>query len=158
MTDAPAAAAPERPAGSPFGRGKLERPVVVGFGAPVVGDHAGSSPTDLGLDALDEALERAGLQARDLDGVYLVPEGYTRAQPPLRPQRVAERLGLSTRACVEVENGGASALLALKAACQDVALGHVELAAVVGGQVERRLYRDGMDAGDLDRVLMMNAM
>lgn len=132
--------------------------MVVGFGAPAVGDHSGRSPTDLGLEALDEALARAGLAHSEVDGVYLVPEGYTRSQPPLRPQRIAERLGLRTRACVEVENGGASALLAFKAACQDVALGHLEVAAVVAAQSERRLYRDGMDAGDLDRVFMMNAM
>jgi acetyl-CoA acetyltransferase len=71
---------------------------------------------------------------------------------------MAERLGLATRACVEVENGGASALLAFKAACQDVALGHLDVAVVIGAQAERRLYREGMDAGDLDRVLLMNAM
>ena len=150
-------AAGRRTAGA-FGRDRVERPVVVGFGAQAVGDHSGRSPTDLGFEALAEALSRAGLAVGDVQGVYLVPEGYTRSQPPIRPQRVAERLGLRTRACVEVENGGTSALLAFKAACQDVALGHVEVAAVVAAQSERRLYRDGMDAGDLDRVHLMNAM
>jgi acetyl-CoA acetyltransferase len=123
-----------------------------------VGRHDGTSPTDLALQALDEALESAGLVPADIDGLYSVPEGYARAQPPLRPQRLAERLGIEMRALVEVENGGASSLLAFKAACQDVALGHAEVAAVIGAQVERRRFRDGMDAGDIDRVLQLNAM
>ena len=141
-----------------FGRDRLERPVVVGFGAPPVGRHPGRSPTDLALEALDQALACAGLAVGDVEGVYSVPEGYTRAQAPIRPQRIAERLGISTRALVEVECGGASALLAFKAACQDVALGHLDVAAVIGAQCERRLWRSGMDAGDADRLLLINAM
>ena len=143
---------------SAFGRDRLERPVVVGFGAPPVGRHDGTSPTDLALEALDEALSSIGLVPSDIDGLYSVPEGYERAQPPLRPQRLAERLGIELRALVEVENGGSSSLLAFKAACEDVALGHANVAAVIGAQVERRRFRDGMDAGDIDRVLQINAM
>jgi benzoylsuccinyl-CoA thiolase BbsB subunit len=141
-----------------FGSGRIERPVVVGFGATAIGRHPGRTPTELGLEALDEALESVGLAVRDLEGLFLVPEGYTRAQSPIRPQRVAEELGIGARALVEVECGGASSLLAFKAACQDVALGRLEVAAVIGAQCERRMLREGMDAGDLDRVLQLNAM
>ena len=143
---------------SGFGRDRLERPVVAGFGAPPVGRHPGRSPTDLALDALDEALERSGMDHSAVEGVYSVPEGYARAQAPIHPQRVAERLGLELRALVEVENGGTSSMLAFKAACQDVALGHLDVAAVIGAQAERRRFRDGMDCGDLDRVLLLSAM
>jgi benzoylsuccinyl-CoA thiolase BbsB subunit len=132
--------------------------VVVGFGATNVGAFPDRSADDLGLEALDQALAGAGLLAADIEGIYLDPRGYTRAQPPLRPQRIAERLGVRTRALVEVECGGASALLAFKSACQDVALGHLDLAAVIGAQCERRAYAAGMDAGDLDRVYLLNAM
>jgi acetyl-CoA acetyltransferase len=142
----------------PFGRDRLTGAVLAGFGATAIGRHPGRSPTDLGLEALEGALEDAALQADEVEGVYLVPVGYTRAQAPIRPQRVAERLGLPTRALVEVENGGCSALLALKAACQDIATGHVEVAAVIAAQCERRLFVDGMDAGDVDRVRLLNAM
>src|SRR6185503_15902969 len=133
-------------------------PVVVGFGATAIGDQAGRTPDDLAIEALGKALESAGLTLSEVEGLYLVPEGYTRASAPLRTQRLATRLGLATRACVEVEGGGTSSMLAFKAACQDVALGHVDVAAVVGAQCERRLFRDGMDAGDLDRVFLINSM
>jgi len=141
-----------------FGSDRLSRPVVVGFGATAIGRHPERTPNDLGLDALEEGLGRAGLAGAEVEGVYLDPQGYTRAQPPIRPQRIAERLGIATRALVEVECGGTSALLAFKAACQDVALGHLEVAAVIGAQCERRAFTAGMDAGDLDRIFLMNAM
>src|SRR3954452_2998677 len=141
-----------------FGRDRVERPVVAGFGASPIGNLPGRTPTDLGIEALDSALESAGLAIGDVEGLYLVPEGYTRASAPLRTQRMAELLGLPTRACVEVEGGGTSSMLAFKAACQDVALGHLDVAVVIGAQCERRLFRDGMDAGDLDRVFLINSM
>lgn len=94
----------------------------------------------------------------EIDGLYLVPEGYSRSQPPIRGQRIVERLGLETTALVEVENGGCSAMLAFKAACQDVASGHIAVAAVLAGQAERKLLADGLDAGDLDRIYQLNAM
>ncbi len=143
---------------SAFGRERVEPAVVVGFGATTVGRHPDRSTTELGFDALDEALADAGVEAREVEGVYLVPEGYTRAQAPLRPQRVAERLGIETHACVEVENGGTSALLAFKAACQDIALGHLDLAVVIGAQAERAAIGPDADAADLDHVFLVNSM
>lgn len=130
--------------------------MVVGFGATVVGVHANSTADSLGLQALEEALNRTELAIGDLEGIYLDQSGYTRAQPPLRVQRIAERLGVRTRALIEIECGGTSALLAFKAACQDVALGHLDVAAVIGAQCERRAFAAGMDAGDLDRVFLLN--
>jgi acetyl-CoA C-acetyltransferase len=141
-----------------FGSERLRRPVVVGFGATAIGRHPDRTPDDLALDALEEALSRASMRASEIQGVFLDPQGYTRAQAPLRPQRIAERLGIGTRALVEVECGGASALLAFKAACQDIALGHLDLAAVLGAQRERRAFAAGMDPGDVDRIFLLNAM
>ena len=141
-----------------FGSDRLERPVIVGFGATTIGSHPDCSPTDLGLEALEYALAASAISPAELDGLYLVPEGYSRAQPPIRAQRVVERLGLAPSALVEVENGGCSAMLALKAACQDIACGHVAVAAVIGAQAERRLLAGGLDAGDLDRLYQLNAM
>jgi acetyl-CoA acetyltransferase len=71
---------------------------------------------------------------------------------------VAEELGLRTRALVEIECGGASSILAFKAACQEVATGRLELAAVIGAQAERDLFASGMDEGDVDRVTLLTSM
>lgn len=136
----------------------MRRPVVVGFGATTIGVHPHRSANELGLEALGEALSRADLRPIDIQGLYLDPQGYTRAQPPIRPQRIAEILGVATRALIEVECGGTSGLLAFKAACQDIALGHLDVAAVIGAQCERRAFSTGMDAGDLDRAYLLSAM
>lgn len=143
---------------SAFGSRRLERPVVIGFGALPVGRYPGRTPTDLSLEALHAALDFIGLNPAELEGVYTVPVGYTRAEPPCRPQRIAERLGIEMRALVEVEHGGTSSILAFKAACEDVALGHLEVAAVVAGQAERRKLGAEMDAADRDRMFLLNAM
>jgi acetyl-CoA acetyltransferase len=143
---------------SAFGSERALRCGIVSWGSTTVGRHPGRTPAELGFEALDHALARIDLPAADLEGLFIVPHGYARAQAPLRPSRVAEELGLSTRALVEVECGGASSLLAFKAACQDVATGQLEVAAVIGAQAERRLYEEGMDEGDLDRVYVLASM
>jgi acetyl-CoA C-acetyltransferase len=141
----------------PFGAGTA-RPAIVSWGSTAIGKHPGRTPSDLGLEALDRALARIEVLAHELEALYLVPHGYARAQAPIRPQRVAEELGVPLRALVEVECGGASAMLAFKAACQDVATGHVEVAAVIGAQAERRLFKGDVDEGDLDRARLMAEM
>jgi acetyl-CoA C-acetyltransferase len=143
---------------SAFGSARALRCAIVSWGSTVIGRHPGRTPAELSVEALERTLGRIGLPAAELEGLFIVPHGYARAQAPLRPQRVAEELGLSTRALVEVECGGASSLLAFKAACQDVATGQIEVAAVIGAQAERRLYEEGMDAGDLDRVYLLSSM
>jgi acetyl-CoA acetyltransferase len=141
-----------------FGAGGLEAAVIVGFGSTTIGDHSGRTPIGLALEALEQALASAGLREADVEGLFSVPEGYTWAQPPIRMQRIAERLGISTRSLVEVENGGCSSILAFKAACQDIATGHLDVAAVVAAEAERSHIAGGIDAGDLDRLLQLNAM
>jgi acetyl-CoA C-acetyltransferase len=143
---------------SPFEAARATRPVIVSCGSTAIGRHPGRTPTELGFEALDGALARLGLEARELEGLFLVPHGYTRPQAPIRPQRVAEELGVRLKALVEVECGGASAMLAFKAACHEVASGRLELAAVIGAQAERGLLRDEMDEGDVDRVWLLSSM
>ncbi len=143
---------------SAFGASPGARPVVVSCGSTAIGRHPGRSPSELGLEALGRALARISLDARELEGLFVVPHGYVRAQAPIRPQRVAEELGLRLRALVEVECGGASSLLAFKAACQEIATGRLEVAAVIGAQAERDLFADGMDEGDVDRIRLLASM
>ncbi len=141
-----------------FGTRSGARPVIVSCGSTPIGRHPGRTPSELGFEALDRAVERIGLDVREIEGLFLVPQGYTRAQAPIRPQRVAEELGLKLRALVEVECGGASSILAFKSACQEIATGRIDLAAVIGAQAERDLFASGMDEGDLDRVRLLASM
>jgi acetyl-CoA acetyltransferase len=143
---------------SAFGSSTLRRPAIVACGSTEIGKHPGRTPDDLALEALDLALEGARLEPAELEGLFLVPQGYTRAQAPIRPQRVLEQLGLPARALAEVECGGASSLLAFKAACQEIATGQIEAAAVIGAQAERSLFAEGLDEGDVDRLRLLSSM
>jgi acetyl-CoA acetyltransferase len=141
----------------PFGSDTY-RPAIASWGSTAIGKHPGRTPSDLGLEALDRALERIGVLPRELEALFLVPHGYARAQAPIRPQRVAEELGVPLRSLVEIECGGASAMLAFKTACQEVTSGHVEVAAVIGAQAERQLFSGDADEGDMDRARLMAEM
>jgi acetyl-CoA acetyltransferase len=143
---------------SAFGERRDPRPILVSSGSTAIGRHPGRTPSELGVEALNRALARISLDATELEGLFLVPHGYARAQAPIRPQRVAEELGLRLRALVEVECGGASSLLAFKAACQEIATGRLDLVAVIGAQAERELFAAGMDEGDADRVRLLASM
>ena len=143
---------------SAFGVRRAGHPVIVSSGSTVIGRHPGRTPSELGLEALYRALEQISLDARVLEGLFLVPHGYARAQAPIRPQRVAEELGLRLRALVEVECGGASSILAFKTACQEIATGRLEVAAVIGAQAERDLFATGMDEGDIDHIRLLASM
>jgi acetyl-CoA C-acetyltransferase len=141
----------------PFGPAGA-RPAIVSWGSTAIGKHPDRTPSELGLDALHDALARIELRPRDLEALFLVPHGYARAQAPIRPQRVAEELGVELRALVEIECGGASAMLAFKAACQEVATGHVQVAAAIGAQAERTLYGKDLDDADIDRLRIIAEM
>jgi acetyl-CoA C-acetyltransferase len=141
-----------------FGSSAPVRPAIVATGSTSIGHHRDRTPAELGFDALELALRRVDLDLREIDGLFLVPHGYARAQAPIRPQRVAEELGIPVHALVEVECGGASAMLAFKAACQEIVTGQIEVAAVIGAQAERNLFKEGIDEGDLDRLRLLSSM
>jgi acetyl-CoA acetyltransferase len=143
---------------SAFGAVTAERPAIVAAGSTTIGIHPGRTPLELGQEALERALEDSDIGLRELDGLIVVPHGYLRSQAPIRPQRVAEELGIPTRALVEVECGGASAMLAFKAACQEVATGQAEVVAAIGAQAERTLVGEGFDEGDVDRLRELASM
>jgi acetyl-CoA C-acetyltransferase len=141
-----------------FGSSTLRRPAIAACGSTEIGKHPDRTPDELALDALDRALESVRLDPAELEGLFLVPQGYTRAQAPIRPQRVLEQLGLPARALSEVECGGSSSLLAFKAACQEIATGQIDVAAVIGAQAERTLFAEGFDEGDVDRLRLLSSM
>jgi acetyl-CoA acetyltransferase len=133
------------------------RAAVVSAGSTSIGRHPDRTPSELGLEALDHATSAIGLDPRELDGLFLILHGYARAQAPLGTQRLAEELGVPVRSLVDVECGGASAMLAFKAACQEIATGHIEVAAVIGAQAERALFRE-LDESRLDRLRLLSSM
>ena len=72
---------------SAFGEGRRTRPVIVSTGSTTIGRHPGRTPSELGSEALKRALALISLDARELEGLFLVPHGYARAQAPIEDRR-----------------------------------------------------------------------
>lgn len=91
---------------------------------------------ELALTAIRAALVDAGVRPAELDGLYTTQIGWFAPQEKFLAQRMAETLSCVTRAQMEVECGGASALVALRAAVADVEAGRVGSALVWAADVE----------------------
>ena len=91
-------------------------------------------PTPL-LDACStvarSAVQDAGLAPSEIDGLFLTPASMSGEPWLMYAANLAEHLGLTTKGLVLVENGGATALLALRSAMDAVALGRCKAALVV---------------------------
>lgn len=93
----------------------------------------GVSGLDLGIDAAGRAMEAAGILPEDVDLVLdasfpALPEPCIGNATPL-----AWELGMTKAAAWNVESACAGGLLALRTACQEVALGEFDQALVVVG-------------------------
>jgi acetyl-CoA acetyltransferase len=98
--------------------------------------HGEQTAHDLSLSVIRDALIDAGLRPSDVEGLYTTQIGWFAEQEKFLAQRMAETLGCRARAQVEVECGGASALVALRVAASDVAAGRVDAALVWAADVE----------------------
>ncbi len=86
-----------------------------------------------------EAVLDAGLKPADIDGLFLTPAALSGEPWLMFAANLAEHLGLTTKGLVLVENGGASALLALRSAMDAVALGRCKAALVVASDTRPTL-------------------
>jgi acetyl-CoA acyltransferase len=112
-------------------------PLVVGVGQVACRRWEGERTAhDLALETIRAALLDAGLRPGDVDGLYTTQVGWSAPQEKFLAQRMAETLGVEARAQMEVECGGASALVAFRVACADVEAGRVACALVWAADVE----------------------
>lgn len=109
--------------------GPVRQVAVVGVGRTEVARASARSPLDLAAEALRLALDDAGLEPDDVDGLF------TNVGDPLAVDydRMAEAFGLGIRAAVQTWTHGRFVGPALQAAIQAVALGTADVAACVAG-------------------------
>jgi len=104
---------------------------VAGVGTtPVTRDHPAPLP-DTVARTCRAALADAGIPASDVDGLFVTPPRMAAESWMMYAAHIGEFLGFSTRCLVQVQNGGCSALLAMRAALDAVALGRCEVALVI---------------------------
>ncbi|NDZ18848.1 hypothetical protein C7T35_37935 [Variovorax sp. WS11] len=115
---------------------------VVGVGESDIGKVPGMSGLGLNTQAMRRALDDAGLQPSDVDGLltaYSFTESYT-----MLGSSLAEYTGLRPKMCASMVAGGASPGIMLRHAAQAIALGLAETVLVCAG--ENRATGLGRDA------------
>ncbi|MEE2830487.1 MAG: thiolase family protein [Myxococcota bacterium] len=115
------------------------KPLLTGVGTLPVTRDLESSLLDMAAEVSRQALDDAGLDAADVDGLFVTPGALSGEPWMMWAANLGEFLGLSTRALMMTENGGMTALLALRAAMDAVALGRVKAALVVATDTRPRV-------------------
>ncbi len=104
---------------------------VAGVGTvPVTRDLPGSL-LDTCADVARAALDDAAVPASEVDGLFVTPAAMSGEGWMMFAATLGEFLGMPTRSLATYENGGISSLIALRAACDAVALGRVDVAVVL---------------------------
>jgi acetyl-CoA acetyltransferase len=100
-------------------RSLRDRCAIVGAGTSRLGQVPGVSSLDLTIEAIANALDDAGLQPKDIDGIICrgPDESYA------HHQHVGERLGLNVRFSTSLDNGGASQILSVMLAVMAIEAG-----------------------------------
>ncbi|HXG52908.1 MAG TPA: thiolase family protein [candidate division Zixibacteria bacterium] len=79
-------------------------------------------------DAIRQALERAGISKKEIQGLSIT----TQASPDFSPH-VAEQLGLELDWVLNGDYGGAGGVMSVRRAADAIEAGHIDLAVLVGG-------------------------
>ncbi len=96
------------------------------------GEFKNVSARDLAIAVGKEAINRAGIEATDVDEIVM-GQVYGGMQGSLPARQVSMRIGMSVESnAVTVNQNCASGMRALEIACNDVALGKTEIGLVVG--------------------------
>lgn len=105
---------------------------IVGVGESAVGVVPGRRALDLQSDAVDAALQDAGLRLADIDGLLTVPVSVEAWSVPCAV--VAHHLGLSPRYLATLNLAGASGVAMIHHAAQAIASGQATTVLCVAGQ------------------------
>ncbi len=144
----------------------MEDIVIVSAARTAVGDFGGSlkdlTPTQLGAISAKAAIERAGIDAKDVDQAFIGSVIHTEARDMYVSRTVALEAGLSEHApCLTVNRLCGSGLQAIVSAIQTIALGDASIALAGGTEsMSRAGYllpgaRWGQRMGDGTMIDMM---
>jgi acetyl-CoA C-acetyltransferase len=129
---------------------------ITGIGSTPFGKLDGRSGTSLAVEAANTALQRAGIDRKEIGAVYL----GNFVSGPLSGQEVlaglvAEELGLPNIPCTKVEGACASGGIAFRHACLAVQHGLTDAALVIG--VEKMTHASGGQVTSALNCAMDNA-
>jgi len=107
---------------------------MIGGAVTHFGKHLDRNMKSLAADAVNGALESAGITKEDLDGAWVgnASWGLIEGQESVRGQVVLRAMGIGGIPVINVENACASSATALQGAWAMIALGEMEVALVLG--------------------------
>lgn len=120
---------------------------IVGVGNTAVGKLPHMSDYGLQVEAAKKAMDDAGLQKTDIDG--LITHSHLLGGVRVHHQRVAARLGIDTAFGVSISSGGATSCLMVQLAAATIDAGFCKTVLCVHG--DKGLTREGGDTHDGDR-------
>jgi len=121
-------------------------PLLAGIGTiPVTRDLQMPIP-DACVQVCREALDNAGIPASDVDGLFFTPPAMSGEPWMMFAAQMGEHLGITTKSLSLVENGGITALLALRSAMDAVALGRCKVAVVLASDARPLLDTNHFEA------------
>ncbi|MEE9436671.1 MAG: thiolase family protein, partial [Candidatus Adiutricales bacterium] len=115
---------------------------IIGGAMTKFGKHLDRNLKSLVAEAVNGALDGAGIEKEQLQGVWVgnASQGVLQGQESIRGQVVLSSMGILGIPVVNVENACASSATALNGAWAMVALGEMEVALVVG--MEKMFFED----------------
>lgn len=116
--------------------------IVAGVGMTRFGKHLDRGLKSLGGEAIQAALEDAGVQGSDIEAAYVgnAAAGLVTGQESIRGQVILRSVGIGKIPVINVENACASASTAFNQACAMVSAGLYDIVLAVG--VEKLYHED----------------
>lgn len=116
---------------------------IVGTARLRVSKHFDRNYHDLACELVSQAVGEAGLKLKDLDGLVTSPPSLGSGLSFMWSASLAQTLGIRGKVLTLVENGGGTALQALRVAQMEILLGRAKTVAVLG--MDERRYDQGGD-------------
>ncbi|MGE3546293.1 MAG: thiolase family protein [Kofleriaceae bacterium] len=105
-------------------------------------------------DTIEAAIVDSGVDRKMIEGLTTTPPSLAYHQTCMFVARLSEHLGMPLKSLVGVENGGCSAMLALRAAIHEVQSGRVRVAVALG--IDQRLPEMPAPGETIDAFLDRN--
>ncbi|HWO93749.1 MAG TPA: thiolase family protein [Dehalococcoidia bacterium] len=109
---------------------------IVGVGQTKQGTLPGTTPLGLGIEAFKNALDDAGLEKDDIDGLLTMP-GTTSPEGPLHYLRFGEAAGINPRFTASMVMGGGTAGVLVEYAVQAINAGLATTVACIFGDTAK---------------------
>jgi acetyl-CoA C-acetyltransferase len=132
----------------------MRRVALLGVAMDELSKYSQRPAMEVARDTIAAAIADAGVERSMIDAVTTTPPGLAYHNTSMFVARLGEQLGMSLRSLSCVENGGCSAMLALRSAIREVESGRARVAVALG--IDQRLPEMPAPGESIDAFLDRN--